>query len=127
MDRPSTCSHWYRVAGLHPRLRTHVRIQRQIYGDQTWYLLADGLRGRTHRVNGFAYNFIGRADGELSVQEIWDCLLDANPEEAPTQNDIVELLVGLNQRGLLQCELTRMSNKFSAVKFRNGSKIAFRR
>lgn len=106
MSQPTTSSQWYRVSDLHPRLRSHVRVQRQIYRNEVWYLLADGLRGRTHRVNRVAYNFIGRCDGEFRVQELWESLLHSNPDEAPTQDEVIELLVQLNQRGLLQCEQT---------------------
>jgi putative peptide zinc metalloprotease protein len=106
MSQPITSSQWYRVSDLHPRLRSHVRVQRQIYRNEVWYLLADGLRGRTHRVNRVAYDFIGRCDGELPVQELWESLLQAKPDEAPSQDEVIELLVQLNQRGLLQCEQT---------------------
>ncbi len=106
MNQPTSSNQWYRVADVHPRLRSHVRVQRQIYRNEVWYLLADGLRGRTHRVNRAAYNFIGRCDGEQRVEDIWQSLLDARPDEAVTQSEIIELLVQLNQRGLLQCEQT---------------------
>lgn len=106
MSAPTTSSQWYRVADLHPRLRGHVKVQRQIYRNEVWYLLADGLRGRTHRINQLAYAFIGRCDGERSVQTVWDCLLDISPDLAPTQDEVIALLVQLNQRGLLQCEQT---------------------
>jgi len=106
MSKPTTSSQWYRVADLHPRLRGHVKVQRQIYRKEVWYLLADGLRGRTHRINQLAYSFIGRCDGERSVQVVWDSLLDESPDLAPTQDEVIALLVQLNQRGLLQCEQT---------------------
>lgn len=48
MLAPTTSNQWYRVADLHPRLRGHVKVQRQRYRGETSYLLADGLRGRTH-------------------------------------------------------------------------------
>ena len=53
---------WYRVAGLHPRLRPHVRVSRHIYRGKVWYLLQDtrfrppSPRGRDcfpfHRADG---------------------------------------------------------------------------
>lgn len=106
MLAPTTSNQWYRVADLHPRLRGHVRVQRQRYRDETSYLLADGLRGRIHRLNAQAYAFIGRCNGQRSVQAVWDSLLETDPEHVPTQDEVIALLIQLNQRGLLQCEQT---------------------
>lgn len=98
--------HWYRVAGLHPRLRAHVSISRQIYRDEVWYVIADPVSGRYHRLNTAAYAFVGRCNGSYSVQAVADALLIDTPETALTQDEIVGLLVQLNQRGLIQCEMT---------------------
>lgn len=98
--------HWYRVAGLHPRLRAHVSVSRQIYRDELWYVIADPLSGRYHRLNKAAYAFVGRCDGTHSVQRVADSLLVEAPETALTQEEIVRLLTQLNQRGLIQCEMT---------------------
>lgn len=106
MTAPMTSSHWYRVAQLHPRLRGHVSVRRQIHRGEVWHLLSDGLRGRSHRINRSAYAFIGRCDGRRTTQEVWDSLLETHPDEAPTQDEIIGLLVQLNSRALLQCELT---------------------
>lgn len=106
MNQPTQSNLWYRVADLHPRLRAHVRVKRQLFRGDVWYLLTDSLRGRNHRLNGAAYGFLGRCDGERSVRAIRDVLLDLAPDEAPTQNEIVTLLIQLNRQGLLQCEQT---------------------
>ena len=42
--------HWYRVAPLKPRLRGHVRLQRQTTRGERWMLLTDGVSQRTHRL-----------------------------------------------------------------------------
>lgn len=99
-------SHWYRIAGLHPRLRAHVSVSRQIYRDELWYVITDPLSGRYHRLNKAAYAFVGRCDGNSSVERVADSLLVEAPETALTQEEIVRLLTQLNQRGLIQCEMT---------------------
>lgn len=99
-------SQWYRVAGLHPSLRPQLRVTRQIHRREVWYVLADPLSGRFHRMNAAAYAFVGRCDGRRSVEALSEALLAEAPEEALTQDEIVRLLVQLNQRGLIQCELT---------------------
>jgi len=97
---------WYRVAELHPRLRSHVRVQRQKYRDQIWYLLIDGTSGRQHRLNDSAYQFVGRCDGERTVQQVWDSLLGQLGDQAPTQEEVISVMTQLAQSELLQCEIT---------------------
>ena len=107
MSGPSAFSgQWYRVAGLHPSLRPHVRVRRQIYRNEVWYVLADPVSGRFHRMNAAAYAFVGRCDGTRSVDALAEALLADDPDGALTQDEIVQLLVQLNQRGLIQCEVT---------------------
>ena len=95
---------WYRVARLRPRLRAQVRVQRQHWRDQRWYLLSDAATGRQHRINDSAYQFIGRCDGQRTVHEVWNSLLDAQPDDAPTQEDVLRLLGQLHENELLQSE-----------------------
>lgn len=99
-------SMWYRVAQLQPRLRSHVRVQRQQYRNQTWYLLIDSATGRQHRINPSAYQFIGRCDGRRSVQQVWDMLLAQLGDDALTQDEVVNVLTQLAEHELLQCETT---------------------
>ena len=42
-------------------------------------MLRDESNGRHLRFNALAYEFIGRLDGDLSVQEIWDRLAGTDP------------------------------------------------
>jgi putative peptide zinc metalloprotease protein len=99
-------SRWYRVAGVHPRLRPHVRVSRHVYRGQVWYLLQDTSSGRHHRVDETAFHFIGRMDGQRVADEIWHSLLSSLGERAPTQDDTIEILCQLSDTGLLQCEIT---------------------
>ncbi len=99
-------SRWYRVAGIHPRLRGHVQVSRHVYRDQVWYLLQDLSSGRNHRVDENAFHFIGRMDGRRSTDEIWHSLLNQLRENTPTQDDTIEILCQLSDNDLLQCEIT---------------------
>ena len=99
-------SHWYRVANLHPRLRSHVRVTRQYYREQLWFVLQDQTSGRHHRVNQTAYQFVGRLDGTRSVQQVWDAVVETLGDEAPTQDEAIQILCQLNDNDLLQCEVT---------------------
>jgi len=110
MTRPLFSDQWYRVATLHPQLRSQVRIQRQHWRGQRWYVLSDDATGRQHMINEPAYEFIGRCDGHHDVQCVWDSVLESLGDEAPTQDEIIQLLVQLNEHELLQCEHTPDTN-----------------
>lgn len=95
---------WYRVVDLKPRLRANVRVDRQLIRDDIWFLLSAGSKSKTHRLNVSAWAFIGRCDGERTVQQIWDLLLSANAEDTPTQGEVVQLLTQLYKAGLMEFE-----------------------
>lgn len=97
---------WYRVADLHPCLRAHVHVNRQVYRGETWHMLQDTSSGRHHRLNEIAYQFAGRLDGRLNVQQVWDALVDTLGDEAPSQGEIIEILTHLHQANLIQCEIS---------------------
>ena len=92
---------WHRVGALRPRLRTGVRVQRQKYRDETWYLLLDEATGKHHRINAPAYEFIGRFDGRASVNDLWNLLLVKFGDAAPGQEEIIRTLQRLAEGELL--------------------------
>lgn len=116
---------WYRVAGLRPRLRAQVRVRRQQWRDQCWYLLSDAATGRQHRINQAAYQFIGRCDGRHTAHEVWSALLEAEPDAAPTQDEVLALLGQLNEQELLQSE--QMANAETLFQRRDERKKRRRR
>ena len=96
---------WYRVASLTPRLRGHVRVERQRSRGERWYLLVDGTTQRTHRIDARAWAFVGLCDGERSVERIWQATLQRGEDHAPTQGEVVQLLSQLHEAGLMQANL----------------------
>ncbi len=97
---------WYRVADTKPRLRAQVKVQRQRWRDQLWYILSDDATGRHHRINDAAYQFIGRCEGRQTVQQVWDVVLEALGDSAPTQDEVIDLLARLYDSELLQFDRT---------------------
>lgn len=93
--------HWHRVATLRPRLVPQLRVRRQRWRGDTWYLLADGASGRSCRLNAQAYALAGRLDGQHTVQHLWE-RLQALTDAPPTQDDTVDLLARLREQGLVQ-------------------------
>ena len=93
---------WYRVARLRPKLCAQVRVQPQHWREQRWYLLSDAASGRQHRIDESAYQFIGRCDVQRTVHEVWNALLEQQPDSAPTQDEVLALLGQLGEAELLQ-------------------------
>ena len=98
--------YWYRVSDLHPQLRAGVRMQRQLYRGEVWYLLIDGASGRQQRLNRSAYELIGRFDGRTSVNQAWTLLLEKLGDHAPTQEEVVRIVARLSESELVQLETT---------------------
>jgi len=96
---------WYRVAGLKPRLRSHVEIHRHTYRGELWYVLEDHASSRLGRFTPTAYQIIGLMDGKRTVQEIWDSSRDRLGEEAPTQEEVIRLLSQLHAMDALQADV----------------------
>jgi putative peptide zinc metalloprotease protein len=96
---------WYRVAGLKPRLRSHVQLHRHFYRDDLWYVLQDHSSGKVHRFSPAAYQLIGLMDGRRTVQEIWDIVRNRDNEEPPTQDEFIRLLRQLHVVDVLQSDV----------------------
>lgn len=95
---------WYRVAGLRPRLRGHIHIQRQVFRGQEWYVLHDHLSGRFHRITPEAYFIIGLMDGARSMADIWAAAALHLGESLPTQEEILSLLAHIHRFDGLQSD-----------------------
>jgi len=96
---------WYRVADLKPRIRTHAHIYRHRYRGETWYALQDMASARVHRFSSSSYLVIGLMDGRRTVQEVWDTALARLGDDAPTQDEMIQLLSQLHGADVLQCDV----------------------
>lgn len=93
---------WYRIADLAPRLPIHVTVGRHRYRGRPWYVMHHHASGRVHRFSPAAYQIIGQFDGKRTVNDIWQSLADTYDEEAPSQDDVIQLLSNLHQNDLIQ-------------------------
>ncbi len=82
---------WYRVAYLKPRLRAGVRVSRHTVRGQVWYVLTDPISRKHHRLDGRAYALISSCDGDLTIDDIWARRVDTAGDDAPTQNEAMEV------------------------------------
>lgn len=102
---PTFDESWHRVEGRLVRLRPGVDISAQRFRGQRWYVVRDALGNRFFRIRPPAYRFICELERCDSVGEAWLKSLDADPEEAPGQTEVVQLLSQLHQSGLLRSDL----------------------
>ncbi|MFT3856659.1 MAG: hypothetical protein QM742_03845 [Aquabacterium sp.] len=102
---------WYRVSGLRPRLRGHVRIHRHAYRGQVWHVVEDRVGGKHHRFNAMAYRVLSLMDGQRTMQDVW-ALIEAETREGdgtgdiPTQEELIQLLGQLHAVDLILCDVT---------------------
>lgn len=102
---------WYRIADQRITLRPSVRIQRQFFRGELWYVLHDPYTNQFFRFPPEVYEFIARMSTRKSVNEIWNELVTHMPETAPTQGNIINLLSQLYQANLIHSELSPDSKR----------------
>ena len=103
-DRPLLSEHWYRVAGLRPRLDAQIRVERISYRQQVWHILVGARGTRSMRLSPAAYAFIGRCTGAHTAQRVWDAVLVEFKDDAPTQDEVLALFAQLRNAGMLSFE-----------------------
>lgn len=96
---------WYRVAGLRPQLRSHAHVHRQRFRGKAWYVLRDSASGKLHRFSPGTYQVLQLMDGRRSIDGIWQEVAAATGVDAPTQDEVIELLSKLHAGDLLQTDL----------------------
>jgi putative peptide zinc metalloprotease protein len=95
---------WYRVSRSRVSLLPGVEMIRQMFRDEPWYVVCDRLGHRFFRVRPAAYRFICYLEDANSVEEAWERALEIDPNNAPGQGEVVQLLSQLYQSGLLRSD-----------------------
>jgi putative peptide zinc metalloprotease protein len=106
IERPTFHESWYRVSGLHPRLRSTVQVSRQHFRGLPWHVVQDHTNNAFFRLAEPAYRFIGLLDGQRSVGDAWKIVNDQLGDDAPTQGEVIQLLGQLYTANLLQAEVS---------------------
>ncbi|HNQ87214.1 MAG TPA: biotin/lipoyl-binding protein [Verrucomicrobiota bacterium] len=105
-DAPATFSEsWYRVASQRLSLRPTVRVRRQFYRGERWFVLENPLTNQFFRLRPAAYEFVARLRPDRTVEEVWNECLNRFPDDAPGQESVVQLLGQLYHANLLQYTL----------------------
>jgi putative peptide zinc metalloprotease protein len=105
-DAPATFSEsWYRIANQRICLRPGVKVQRQNYRGERWFVLQNPFSNQFFRLRPAAYEFVARLRPDRTVQEVWQECLHRFPDDAPGQEAVIQLLAQLYLANLLQYEL----------------------
>ncbi len=106
MAAPLLSTLWYRVAELRPMLRSHARLHRHRYRGEVWYMLQDPASGRIYRFASAARLVISLMDGTRTVAELWEIANRRLGEDAPTQDEMIQLLGQLHQADVLRSDVS---------------------
>lgn len=93
---------WHRVSSVRACLRSSVRAHRQTFRGEEWVVLRDSLGSDFFRVTADAYAFLSRLNPQRTIDDVWGDLIEAEPEHALTQEEVVQLLGQLQLSNLLQ-------------------------
>lgn len=93
---------WYKVSDLKLKLKEDISIQKQSSMGKIAYLLHDRILNKHFRFQGNAYYFIGLINGTRSVDHIWKHLNEKLEDDAPTQIEIVQLIIQLAANDLIK-------------------------
>ena len=102
---------WYRIADQHICLRPNVVVQRQMLRGERWYVVQNPLSNQFYRLNPNTYEFVSRLSASRPIEEVWKEVQARDPDNAPGQGDIIELLAQLYHANLLHSNLPPNSEK----------------
>jgi putative peptide zinc metalloprotease protein len=95
---------WYRVANLRPLFRQHAQIHRHEYWGELWFVLENHANGLYYRITPQVYYVIGMMNGQFTMQEIWENASALYGDDAPTQEEVINLMSQLHMTDLLLCD-----------------------
>ena len=99
---------WHRVAGLKISMRPTVKVRKQFYRAERWYVLHDPFNNQFFRLHPEAHDFVLRLPPDTTVEEVWEECLERNPDDAPGQEDVIQLLTQLYFANLLYFGSSRL-------------------
>ncbi len=111
MEEKTFHESWYRIANQRICLRPSVRVQRQMFRGSKWYVLRDPFSNQFYRLRPRTYQFVSRLNASRTLEEVWKEDMSRDPENAPGQGDIIELLAQLYHANLLHYNLAANSVK----------------
>ncbi len=102
-ETPQTFSEsWYRIAEQRVALRPSIHVRRQNFRGERWIVVENPFSNQFFRLRPAAYEFVARLRADRTVEEVWKECLELFPDEAPGQEQVIQLLSQLYHANLLQ-------------------------
>lgn len=92
---------WFRVSGLRVALLPSVEVSTQQFRGRTWYVLQDPYTQRYFRASVQACRFIQSLRPDKTVEEVWEDFVNNHPHDAPSREEVIQLLSQLHMSNLL--------------------------
>jgi putative peptide zinc metalloprotease protein len=96
---------WHRVAGQCAALRPGVQVRPQWFRGEKWFVMHEPFNDQFHRVSPAAWHFIARLDGRRTVEAAWKETMAMDGDDAPGQEETIQLLAQLYQLNFLRGEI----------------------
>lgn len=93
---------WHRIANQRLCLRRDVRVRRQNFRGERWFVLENPFTNEFFRLRPAAYDFVARLQPERTVAETWAASIEKHPDTALGQEVVIQLLAQLYFANLLQ-------------------------
>ena len=102
MNRGSLFSaQWHRVRDVRARLASDVTVSRHVYRGQTAYVLHRRAATGCHRLDVLSFELVDRLNGDITVGQCWEQAIVERDQDAPTQDEWIELLAELHAAELI--------------------------
>ncbi|MDD5029691.1 MAG: hypothetical protein PHH58_09350 [Rhodoferax sp.] len=92
---------WFRVSGLRVALLPSVEVKAQVFRGRSWHVLQDTYTQRYFRASPEACHFIQSLRADKTVDEVWEDFVNHHPEDAPSREEVIQLLSQLHMSNLL--------------------------
>ncbi|MFT5129546.1 MAG: putative peptide zinc metalloprotease protein, partial [Rhodothermales bacterium] len=92
---------WHRVSEQNIALRPQVRVRRQYFRGELWYVVEDSYNNQFFRLRPAAYEFVSRLHPKRTVDSVWQEVMERYPNHAPGQDEVIQLLAQLYHANLL--------------------------
>lgn len=95
---------WHRVENLRLSLKPQAEIARQVVRGEVWFVARDRITNRAHRFSIGVYAVVMRMNGARTLDQIWREVADEFGEDAPSQDQIIQLIGSLHSFDLLHVD-----------------------
>ncbi len=113
---------WYRIANQRVSLRPHVRVFRQRFRGERWFVLHDPFSNQFFRLRPASWDFVVRLSLDRTVDAAWNEVIERDPLEAPGQEEALRLLAQLYNANLLHSTIApdtaRLFERYRKRRFR---------